>query len=222
MSWLRPTEKIQDRLRELKHDRWGWVIYRCTYGDDEAWSRFKEIIDQRSRGIIADFGTPEVGDSLEWTFVEDRRTLNGASRDQLRSRFKAWAAKAIRREQPRAENDETFGVPRYNFFIQVDEGALRSVVYEAPQPPNMDVDGKGYVNFVDANWKPLIKILPAKAREVREIDQSYEPIDGCREEDVGWMKIGSVMAGPDFYDAMTGSPDVWYDFYERPPETVVY
>ena len=31
-------------LRRLKHDKWGWVIYRCTYGDDEAWSQFQKQI----------------------------------------------------------------------------------------------------------------------------------------------------------------------------------
>ena len=167
--------------------------------------RFKQIIDQRSREIIADYDTPEAGASLEWTFIEDRGTLNGASMYQLRSRFKAWAAGAIRTEQPRAENGRTFGVPRYNFSIRVDEGALRSVVHEASHPRKTDVHSKGYVNFVDANWKSLSERLPAEGREV---DESCQPPDGCREEDVRWMKIGF--------------PDVWYSFYKRPPETVIY
>src|SRR5271170_1181716 len=115
-----PTQNIQGSLRKMKHDKWGWVIYRCTYGDNEAWTLFKKIINQHSREIIADGDTPEAGDSLEWTFVEDRGTLDGASREQLRARFKAWAGEAIRTEQPQAENDQTFGIPRYNFFIQVD------------------------------------------------------------------------------------------------------
>lgn len=201
----------------MKHDKWGWVIYRCTYDDDDAWTRFKQSINQQSRETIARSDTPEAGDSLEWTFVEDRGTLDGASRDQLRARFKAWAADAIRTEQPRAEDDRTFGIPRYNFFIQVDQAALRDVVYEAPLPPEKDVHGQGYVNFVDANWEPLSERLPTGAREV---DELYEPIDGCREEDVGWMKIALNMVGPYFYEAMTGFPDVWYAFYQRPPETL--
>jgi hypothetical protein len=214
-----PTRNIQDSLRRLKHDKWGWLIYRCTYGNDEAWSRFKQIIDQRSREIIADYDTPEAADSLEWTFVEDRGALDGASRDQLRARFKTWATEAVRTEQPRAEDHGTFGIPRYNFFIQVDESVLRSVVYEAPQSPEMDMHAEGYVNFVDANWKPLSERLPAEGGEG---DESYEPIDGCREENVGWMKIASFMVGPDFYEVMSGFPDVWYSFYQRPPDTVIY
>jgi hypothetical protein len=83
----------------------------------------------------------------------------------------------------------------------------------------MDVHGEGCVNFVDANWKPLSERLPAEGREG---DESCEPIDGCREENVGWMKIASFMVGPDFYEVMSGFPDVWYSFYQRPPEAVIY
>lgn len=86
-------------------------------------------------------------------------------------------------------------------------------------PSQMDVDGKGYVNLVDANWKPLAETFPAEGGEG---DESHDLIDGCHEENVGWMKIASFMVGPDFYDAMTAFPDVWYAFYQRPPETVIY
>jgi len=217
-----PTQNIQDSLRALKHDKWGWVIYRCTYGDDEAWNRFKQIINQRSRKIIAESDTPEAADSLEWTFVEDRAALDGASRDQLRARFKTWAADAVRTEQPRADDHGTFGIPRYSFFIQVDHSALESVIDEALQTSEIqDMLGEGYVNFVDANWMPLSERFPAD--EGGECDELHEPIDGCREENVGWMKMASfTIVGPDFYDTMSGFPDVWYSFYQRPPETVIY
>lgn len=32
-------------LRRLKHNKWGWVIYRCTYGDDKAWAKFQKIFN---------------------------------------------------------------------------------------------------------------------------------------------------------------------------------
>ena len=56
----------------------------------------------------------------------------------------------MKTEQPRVEDYRfaTFGNPRYTYFIGVDEGALKSVVYDAPQPPEKDMDCVGYVNFV--------------------------------------------------------------------------
>jgi hypothetical protein len=77
------------------------------------------------------------------------------------------------------------------------------------------------VNFVDANWVPLSERFPDE--EGGDGDARHEPVDGCCEESVGSMKVASLtMVGPDFYDAMGGFPDVWYSFYQRPPETVIY
>lgn len=208
-------------LRGNNLDKWGWVIYRCTYDDDEGWTRFKQHIIQRSRAEIAESDTPELADSLEWTFVEDRVTLDSASRAQLRSRFNQWALEALKAEQPRAENQRwgTWGLLRYNYFIHVDDGALKSVVDEPPQLPE-DMCGEGYVNFVQADWKPFSE----KAYNTRDVigveeDEGYEPIDGCTEENVGWMKISSRMVGTYFYQVMM-DPDAWYVFYKRPEEIV--
>jgi hypothetical protein len=60
-------------------------------------------------------------------------------------------------EQPRAKaeterNPEpTIGIPRYHYFIQVDEEALQSVL----AAPEIDLHGQGFINFVDSRWKPL-------------------------------------------------------------------
>ena len=74
-------QNILSFLRHQKHERWGWVIYRCTYNDDEAWDRFKDFVDQQSRQFIAESDTPEIADSLEWTFIENRDILDNATKD---------------------------------------------------------------------------------------------------------------------------------------------
>jgi hypothetical protein len=220
MSLPSSQRVIFECLKNDKHNKWGWVIYRCTYDDDEGWTRFKQFIIQQSHANITKSDTPELADSLVWTFVEDRATLDGVSKDQLRSRFKQWAPKALKTEQPRVEDHRygTYGIPRYTYFIHVDEGALKSVVYDAPQPPKRDLYGVGYVNFIDADWKPLSE-LPSIVGDISAgEDDVYAPIDGCTEENVGWMKIASYMVGADFYQAMMGNQDLWYAFYKRPPE----
>jgi hypothetical protein len=155
-------------------------------------------------------------------FVEDRATLNGATKDHLRSRFKQWASDAVKTEQPRVEDYRfaTLGNPRYTYFIDVDEGALKSVVYDALQPPEKDFDGVGYVNFVDGRWKPLSELTSNIGQVDEGEDEVHEAIEGCTEENVGWMKITSRMVGADFYEAMMGYSDLWYLKYQRPPETV--
>jgi hypothetical protein len=75
----------------------------------------------------------------------------------------------------------------------------------------------GYMDFADANWKPLSEL----ASHIEDVgggeDGVHEPIDSCTEENVGWMKIASHMVGSAFYQAMMGYPDVWYAMYQRPP-----
>jgi hypothetical protein len=90
-----------------------------TYDDDEGWTRFKQFIIQRSRADIAESDAPEIAGSLEWTFVEDRTTLDGASKDHLRSSFKQWASEAPKTEKPRVEDHRfgTHGIPPYAYFI---------------------------------------------------------------------------------------------------------
>lgn len=87
--------------------------------------------------------------------------------------------------------------PRYEYFIHVDEGALRSIIHEAPQPPVFDLEGVGYVNLVDAIWRPH----DDDSEDIDRNNESFEPVEGCQAENVGWMKIASQMVGPSGCDA---------------------
>ncbi|KAK6434550.1 hypothetical protein LTR95_009261, partial [Oleoguttula sp. CCFEE 5521] len=131
-----PSRNIHDGLVEDKHDKWGWVIYRCSYEDDVAWERFKQIINQRTRAQILKSDAPEALNTLEWTFVDDRPTLECIPMNQLRSHFNSWAATAVQTEQPRAtDHILQLSGPRYNYFIQVDEHALNAVGSPREQDP---------------------------------------------------------------------------------------
>lgn len=116
----------------------------------------------------------EVANGLEWTFVSDQSLFDGASRDQLRQHFHAWATEAEKSEQPRVvDGKEYYVASRYQYFIQVDEEVLQATV---DADPYNDFDC-GWVNLVrcwdqdlDSNWRE-------EARE--HVDQE----DG----DEGWM-----------------------------------
>ncbi|OBT60691.1 hypothetical protein VE03_09987 [Pseudogymnoascus sp. 23342-1-I1] len=207
------AQNIRANLHHFKHDKWGWVLYRCSYNDDEDWTRFQQIINERSRKEMAERGfPPEVANSLEWTFVSDRTSFNGASRDQLRQHFHAWAAVAEKNEQPRAVDNETNRTgtesQRYIYFIQVDEEALRSVVDADPS----DILDEGWVNLVRCCDEDLD--LDRRERDREHVDEA----DGGE----GWMMIAAHMVGPDFYDVMGQAPETWYAFYSPPPGLVVY
>jgi hypothetical protein len=216
---------ILDALHHQKHDKWGWVIYRTTYADNEAWTRFKKHITAQSHRTIAESDTPELEKSLEWTFIDDRASLEGASVPQLRECFKRWAAETFNIEQPRVaanyvpdrEFNTRHGSPRYTSFIQVDEEALQSMIDEWGQP---HLKGTGHVNLVRAHWKSMKKQREEDGEDecLEEEQGDHEPIDGCCEEDVGWMKIASTMVDANFYVEMNEPPPFWYLNYRRPPD----
>jgi hypothetical protein len=203
-----------DQLKDSKLDKWGYVIYRCTYKDDGAWERFKTIVHEQAQEDLD--ATPELANRLEWTFVEDREILDGASIPQLRERFNRWAAKAVVAENPRAQV-QTQGRPtavsgRYCCFIHVDEEALQSVM-AAPEQ---------YVNLVDSLWQPMgdDRYHGHGYGPDDPLNEVLDPIDGCAEENVGWMRVELGLAFSAYLYVGAGDTANWYLSYRRPPEVV--
>ncbi|KAI7466088.1 hypothetical protein KC357_g7469 [Hortaea werneckii] len=221
MTLPTPYRNLVDRLSKLKQDKWGFLIYRCTYRDNRDWELFKAIVHRRTQKDMAYSDVPELADSLEWTFIEDRNSLEDASKDHVRTRHREWAAEAFRIEIARAASD-TFDCPRYRYFIQVDEEALQSVL----SAPECDMYGGGYVDFVDSQWEPMGEEEDEDEDEYAlcaEDRETFDSIEGCTEEDVGWMKIAADMIGAHWYSEASGFKyGGWYTFYKRPPETVLY
>ncbi|KAJ9139006.1 hypothetical protein NKR19_g7646 [Coniochaeta hoffmannii] len=227
------SSSLTNILADLEHfnqTKWGWVMYRCAYGtagSDEAWARFRHIVEARSaRRMARPDVPPGAADALEWNFVSDRDALEGASRDQLRRRFRTWADEAAVRERRRAQptgqedggggkGDVAGGLKsqRYAYFVQVDEEALRSVVDTDPG----DRRDVGWVNLV-------------RADEEQDFGRGGGGGDGEGDGmaasevavDEGWMMIASDMLGPDFYDAIGQMPEYWYSFYAPPPAVVAW
>jgi hypothetical protein len=223
MTLPSPESQILEMLKASKHSKWGFVICRCTYQNDQAWPHFKNFVHDRTKKAISKSDTPEIADSLEWTFVEDHATLDGASRAQLRQRFNEWAENAYAVEQPRGQDDfqkwGLFGFARYNYFIQVDEEALRSVL----SPPEFSWNSFGFVNFVDSRWKPMSDEDYYRGMDPEDLEVCDE-IDGCCRENVGWMRITPMlMISTEWYGAVGGfAGGGWYVFYLRPPAVVLW
>lgn len=121
-------------------------------------------------------------------------------------------------ERPHCTSDLSRCFPRYNYFIRVDEDALRSIVCEAPPPPKLDICGEGHVNFVNAHWKSQLELYPD---EVNEDEQAYEPVDGCCKEDVGRMEIASDLMEREFSEGWSNT-EIWHINYRRPPDMLHY
>ncbi|KAK0381135.1 hypothetical protein CLIM01_01492 [Colletotrichum limetticola] len=91
----------------------------------------------------------------------------------------------------------------------VDLESLRSIVFEAPQPPDYDLDCESHINFIDAYWKPIREwagvLRHTEQDEIDAFETAHEPIEGCGEENVGWIKVSTETMGSDWYEVWLGS-----------------
>lgn len=158
--------------------------------------------------------------------------LEGASKADVRKHFQAWIesdeAKAEQQghagEIPYQLSIHTGGLsPRYFFCVHVDTESLNSVLNAATPPPELGQQGLGWVNMVAADW-PVPddpwedRVHAATLYNLPEDpeDEGGEPIEGCRMENVGWMKVPAEDLAPTLY-AIFQKPDLWDDYYTRPP-----
>lgn len=69
--------------------RWGFRIYRCKYDDEDAWNRYVGNLETKLRkGLEATGSDYMLTPYHEWTIVEDHEALDGASKADVRSRFR--------------------------------------------------------------------------------------------------------------------------------------
>lgn len=154
-------------------------------------------------------------DSFVPTVMEDKTLFDGVTPYTVRDHFNEWASTACEAEQgvpfTRAQWSET---ARYGLCIMVDEEALRSVLGIPLQ--KLDAYNKtGFVILVNGRQE-------AERRGEEESDEpieddDFEPLHGCRLEDVGWMKVcygQAQIVG----SAHMGNGFDWEREYRRPPE----
>lgn len=104
-STFNTADKIQDQLHYDGHRVWGFVVYRCTYGDDAAWQAFLERINASIRDSLEFYHGLDLleEDCFKLTVLEDASKFDGASAQLVREHFKEWRKHAVREDQGTSE-----------------------------------------------------------------------------------------------------------------------
>ncbi|KAH6714757.1 hypothetical protein BKA61DRAFT_362858 [Leptodontidium sp. MPI-SDFR-AT-0119] len=107
--------------------KFGFVIYRCTYSNNAAWTELLSLIKQEAQACIKKLGPGRdwLGTHLEWTIVEDP-TLDGVSQEEVKGRFDRWSDEIVD-ESERTSTNILRWLPRFNFCVVVDEKCLASM-----------------------------------------------------------------------------------------------
>ena len=219
MSWENnAADLIERQLQDDGHRTWGFVIYRTTYASDVDWAEFLQRLRFQMDDAFDYFNGRDILDLFTLTVLQDRSLFDGADTNTIRQHFQQWSLTAYRTEQQpqqvggAGESESSSGMvrigrsPRYRFAVQVDAEALRSVVHEAPAPPELDTTNKGWVKLIDKSWYP--------GRSEGDVD-ALEPIEGVTERDVGWMKVPYQDVMTEWYTRCR-SLNNWNLNYRRP------
>ncbi|KAL9618372.1 MAG: hypothetical protein Q9160_006880 [Pyrenula sp. 1 TL-2023] len=235
------ADQIERHLRTDGHRIWGFVVYRCTYNSDPAWESCIQRINtsvQKSMDLYNGRDLLQEG-CFKLTVIDDASMLDGASTHAIRQHFKEWCARMVHEEQGSQEEIQSrkheappgvYELPvRYRFCIAIDEASMRSVISE---------EGERWVKLIKGDWKPwevtrqkqqhletgpdgIAESLGEHPDLVAEIEaegeEEFPAIEGCTDEDVGWMRVQLVGLMPSSY-ANLRDPDHWDIVYIRPPD----
>jgi hypothetical protein len=132
-------------------------------------------------------------------------------------------------EMCRAGSDHGYGqrmvAARYKLCVQVDEAALQSIVSAEEEL----FEGEAWVNLIVGDWEPETAAAQREQEkieyarwgldpEVYELEVEVFPeIDGCTEENVGWMKVHYESLIPECYATMMDQNGFNHN-YVRPPD----
>lgn len=211
------ADRIEEAYQADGHSTWGYVIYRTTYESEADWTEFMRRLRAWTEDGMEICNGQDVLDQMAWTIFDDRERFDGADVATIRRHFRAWAETAAQSEQPRRPDGAPAGMgrsPRYRYCIQIDAEALKSCVHDAPPPPEIDDDKRGWVKMIEKDWM-LRSEDPRWAG--RELDTTaYEAIDGVTAYNVGWLKCPFRSVMTEYY-MLFQDPNAYTVNYRRPP-----
>lgn len=186
---LNSADRIERRLAQDRHTKWGFVIYRCTYESDSEWTEALSRLRKSTETCMEFYNGMDMLENMLFTVIEDKQTLDEASTSTVRENFKQWIRTALQQEQGGDSLPGESG--RYNYCISINAESLRSILAGSRD---------GFVNIISANWLPTRERLLQFAAEHpnRRVNLNprvpvKEPVEGCTEPDVGWMKVCELL-----------------------------
>lgn len=232
--------QIHYLLQKCNHNKFGFPIFRTSYKhDNDLWSAYIEGLYHSSLECTLEyFGRKErLGPFFYCPVIEDRATLDGASKDQIRERFKEWVKDTSdARDGNGAVKMWKNDAPTYQYCLMVDEECLERFSQATDEGKRK---GNYPAIFIQGGWFPGLyrghhrdswtngeihkkweKEYYEKNGEPAGYDEDeltfFDEIEGSREAVLGWMftKVKSV---PSLYDCVMHS-DGYYDSYTRPPD----
>lgn len=201
---------------------WGFRIYRCTYDNDAAWARYVGILENElAEGLDATGSDYMLTPYHEWTIVEDREALDGASKADVRALFREWSeARSVARDGPGADHELIAAaglVARYEACIMVDKECLDSM--EKNKDKRNRMEPYFVVIGLDRLAPPPVPLTEEDLEELRE-DGGEDMLEEDDGDDETCM-LASCGSYVELYDELCGTGP-WWRRRRAPPEIYPY
>lgn len=186
-DYYRNKELVEiEQLLKAGHRKWGWIIYRTTYEDDEKWARFEEKFQKEVRAPTLD---RDAGEEIHVKYLDfpvrsDATKYNKATTAELRADFQKWLSGdgPLKEQEIELDDREKFKTAlRYMYFIRINAEAMESVL-----------DGEfGWVDLVQVQW-------PEDDEDARIIasEDGYPPVEGMTTYKIGFQRVEVIVLYP--------------------------
>ncbi|KAL0939145.1 uncharacterized protein CTRU02_205755 [Colletotrichum truncatum] len=226
------------------YHRWGFVVYRCTYDDQDLWDRYLSQLKENSYNQLVDGRRAELLEQyLDWVVIEDRDTLNNASKADVRKHFNQWVSEHAAET---SAHPDIIDLPRFRYCLYVDQKCLNTLepFQKSELPPiskkrkTKDTEKPMVVAFIDRLWTPNQEYEQKvgfrdeveddendiESEEDEENDYIYDPmaeggyppVEGCDKKYVGWEYRSAVYITSAYNELYGFRLDDVLD-YVRPP-----
>ncbi|KAL5356161.1 hypothetical protein BJX96DRAFT_162241 [Aspergillus floccosus] len=179
---------------------WGFLVYRCTYRDDNAWQHMVQHIQDHVQSTLECEQRSDLIPFHQPIFLNDRSKFNGATSHDVRDHFNIWTN--AQTAQISMRGWWLKNAARYNFCLFVDEICLESLVHMEGDPV-VKVLSRGSM------------YLPPEERDYQVHPNWEDGVTDEPDEYVGWT-YARANEYVDWYDNLC-EDWVWPDVYNRPP-----
>ncbi|KDN71854.1 hypothetical protein CSUB01_10993 [Colletotrichum sublineola] len=221
--------------------KWGFVIYRCTYEDDELWSRYLAQLKSFCHAHLVEYRRAELLEQhLVWVVIEDRAALENASRSDVRKHFNQWVLEQDVPKLPVSGITNRFPIdlPLYRYCLYVDKQCLESFT-RFQEANDGTAESLGFLPpvvfaVIDRSWSADSTGNGDKhddenkdeededeededEEEEDEDEGGYPLIDGTDRKYVGWMYCNAYYCMGGIYETLLQFGLYDEEYYERPP-----
>ncbi|KAJ8118108.1 hypothetical protein OPT61_g833 [Boeremia exigua] len=135
-------DEVLSDLRANPEKKWGFVIFRCTYGDDAGWERMIRRLKTQAKISLDMEGASDLFPRIDWE-AQENPAWDEVGPKFIKQRFVEWK---------NANFHDGGGGPRSYGCIMIDKQSLDTLQHEhMPSEDEFDMHGRSWVWMISSS-----------------------------------------------------------------------